>query len=606
MLGRVRFGIIGILSRPAGSCPRHRLGGALDLIRASTGQVARGEKADEMPFSHRRQVMMRLAIALVVLAIPLAQADEKTVTGKNGMVVCVSPEAADIGVAVLKQGGNAVDAAVAVAFTMAVTWPEAGNIGGGGFMLVYKPGTEPTMFDYREKAPASVQRDTFVKTNDWHNHQAVGVPGTVRGLALAHKKLGKLPWKDLVMPAVKLADEGFIMDGPVVHSINEALTRKGSTEEFHRVFGKAGKPDWKVGDRFVQKDLAKTLRRIAEQGADAFYTGELADLMVAEMKTADGLITKDDLAAYTAKERKPIHGTYRGFDVYGAPPPSSGGIAVVEMLNILETFDLGKNMPDSPDTFHLRAEAMRRAYADRARFVGDPDFVKVPDFLTSKEHAKKLAATIDPGKATPSTSLAEGIPLAKESDHTTHFSIIDGTGMAVSNTYTLEDSFGSRVVVRGAGFILNNEMGDFNSQPGVTNTKGRIGTAPNLVAPGKRMLSSMSPTIIAKDGKPFLVTGSPGGRTIPNTVLCVVTNVIDFKMDVAAAVAARRQHHQWFPDELALEGKQKGLMTVFKEYGHETKLNRKQGDAHSIWIDPATGLYHGAADHRLNGKAAGY
>ncbi|HEX3147412.1 MAG TPA: gamma-glutamyltransferase [Gemmataceae bacterium] len=554
--------------------------------------------------------MMRLAIALVVLAVPFvpASAEDKpfTTTGKNGMVVCVSPEAADIGVAVLKQGGNAVDAAVAVGFAMAVTWPEAGNIGGGGFMLVSKPGAEPTFFDYREKAPASVTRDTFVKTNDWHNHQAVGVPGTVRGLELAHKKLGKLPWKDLVMPAVKLADEGFIFDGPFVRSINDALMRKGGTDEFHRVFGKNGKADWKVGDRFVQKDLAKSLRKIAEQGADAFYTGELADLFVAEMKPFDGFITKEDLANYSAKERKPIHGTYRGFDIYGAPPPSSGGTAVVEMLNILETFDLSKHAATSPDLYHLRAEAMRRAYADRARYLGDPDFVKVPDFLTSKEHAKKLAATIDPGKATPSGSLAEGIPLAKESDHTTHFSIIDSNGMAVSNTYTLEDSFGSRVVVRGAGFILNNEMGDFNSQPGVSNTKGRIGTEPNVVAPGKRMLSSMSPTIIAKDGKPLLVTGSPGGRTIPNTVLCVITNVIDFKMDIAAAVAARREHHQWFPDELQLEGTQKGALTVYGEYGHKSKLIRKQGDAHSIWIDPATGVYHGAADRRINGKAAGY
>ena len=554
--------------------------------------------------------MRCIAVALVVLAVPLvparAEAKAGTVTAKSGMVVCVSPEAADVGIAVLQAGGNAVDAAVAVAFAMAVTYPAAGNIGGGGFMLVYPPGGEPTVFDYRETAPAAVARDTFVKTTDWHNHRAAGVPGTVRGLELAHKKFGKLTWDALVMPAVRLADDGFVLDGPMVKSLNEAVRRKGGNDEFRRLFGKDGKPDWKVGDRLVQKDLAKTLRRIADGGPDAFYAGESADRLVAEMKAGEGFITKADLAAYQAKERKPIHGTYRGYDVYGPPPPSSGGIAVVEMLNILEGYDLGGMGAGSPEARHLMAEAMRRAYADRARYVGDPDFVKVPDFLVTKDHAKKLRATIDPKKATPSESLAEGIPLANEGDNTTHFSIVDAGGMAVSNTYTLEDSYGSRVVVRGAGYILNNEMGDFNSRPGATNTKGRIGTDANLVAPGKRMLSSMSPTIVAKDAKIVLVTGSPGGRTIPNTVLCVVTNAIDFKMEVGAAVAASRQHHQWFPDELQLESNDGEVVEKLEGLGHKVKVVRQQGDAHSIWIDPATGLYHGAADKRINGKAAGY
>ena len=551
--------------------------------------------------------MRGLAVALIaaVVTVMPARADDRTATGTHGMVVCVSPQAADVGVTVLKQGGNAVDAAVAVTFAEAVTWPEAGNNGGGGFMLVYPPTGEPTFFDYRETAPAAVTRDTFAKTTDWHNHQASGVPGTVRGLELVHKRFGKLPWKDLVMPAVRLAEVGSVLDAGTVKSLNLALRRPGGSDEFHRIFGKDGKPAWQVGDRLVQKDLANTLRQIAELGPDAFYIGELADLLAAEMKAGGGFITKDDLAGYRAKERKPIHGTYRGYDVYGPPPPSSGGIAVVEMLNLLEGFDLAKLGPGTAETRHLMAEAMRRAYADRAKYLGDPDFVTVPDFLTSKDHAKKLAATIDPAKATPSESLANGIPLTSEGQNTTHFSIIDGNGMAVSNTYTLEDSYGSRVVVRGAGYLLNNEMGDFNSRPGVTTTKGRIGTEPNLVAPGKRMLSSMSPTIVAKNGKPLLVTGSPGGRTIPNTVLCVVTNVIDFGMDIRAAVDASRQHHQWFPDELHLEARKKELLEALEQRGHSVKFFN-QGDAHSIWIDPKTGAFHGAADKRHDGKAAGY
>jgi gamma-glutamyltranspeptidase / glutathione hydrolase len=552
--------------------------------------------------------MMRLAVGLVLLAVPAVPVRaDVTATGKNGMVVCVSPEAADVGVAILKQGGNAVDAAVAVAFAEAVTWPAAGNIGGGGFMLVYPPGAEPTFFDYRETAPAAVTRDTFVKTTDWHNHQGAGVPGTVRGLELAHKRFGKLPWRDLVTPAVHLAEEGFVLDAPMVKSLNAVIKLKPGNDEFRRCFGKDdGKASWQIGDRLVQADLAKTLRRIAERGPDGFYTGESGDLLVAEMKAGGGFVTKEDLAAYQAKERKPIHGTYRGYDVYGAPPPSSGGTVVIEVLNVLESYDLGKLGPGSAEARHLMAEAMRRAYADRARYLGDPDFVKVPDFLTSKDYARKLAATIDLSKATPSEALAEGIPLAKEGDSTTHFSIIDKDGMAVSNTYTLEDSYGSRVVVRGAGYILNNEMGDFNSRPGVTDTRGRIGTEPNLVAPDKRMLSSMSPTIIAKNGKPVLVTGSPGGRTIPNSVLGVVTNVIDFGMDVRAAVDAPRQHHQWFPDEFQLEDKNAEVAAKLEALGHKVKAVRHQGDAHSIWIDPKTGIYRGAADKRLNGKAAGY
>ena len=547
-----------------------------------------------------------LGVVLGATSVGLGVEPAQAVTGKHGMVVCVSPEAADVGVAILKRGGNAVDAAVAVAFSMAVTYPAAGNVGGGGFMLVYPRSGEPTVFDYRETAPTSVTNDTFAKTTTWYDHKAAGVPGTVRGLELAHKRYGKLPRHDLGAPAIHLADQGFVLDTSMVKSLNEVLKKPGGNDEFCRIFGKdGGKSPWAVGNRLVQKDLATTLRRIAEHGPAAFYEGDLADLLLKEMNVGGGYITKKDLAGYRAKERPPIHGTYRGYDVYGPPPPSSGGICLVEMLNVLESFDLKKWGPNSTQTRHVMAEAMRRAFADRAKYIGDPDFVTVPDFLISKQHAKKLAESIDLTKATPSASLAGDVQFTEEGDHTTHFSIIDGNGMAVSNTYTLEDNYGSRVVVRGAGYLLNNEMGDFNTRPGVTTTKGRIGTAANLVAPGKRMLSSQCPTVVARDGKVVLVTGSPGGRTIINTVLCVVVNTIDFEMDVRAAIDAPRQHHQWFPDELLLEDKDPDLTRKLEALGHKVR-HHPQGDAHSIGIDSKTGVFYGAADKRINGKAAGY
>ncbi len=551
-----------------------------------------------------------LVTLLIALTLPVRGEERPPAdVASKGMVVCVSPEAAEIGVAVLKRGGTAVDSAIAVGFAMAVTYPAAGNIGGGGFMLVHPATGEPIVFDYRETAPARVNRDTFATTNDWYDQKASGVPGTVRGFELAHKKFGKLSWKELVMPAVELAENGFALDAATVGSLNDILKKSGGNAEFRVRFGPVGKKQWSVGDRLVQKDLARTLKLIAERGADAFYSGELAELLIAEMKAGNGYIAADDLKAYRARERKPIHGTYRGFDVYGAPPPSSGGIAVVEALNILELSDLKSLGAGSVQARHLLAEASRRAFADRARYVGDPDFVKVPAFLTSKDHARKLAAGIDPAKATPSAELAADIPLTVESENTTHFSIVDGQGMAVSNTYTLEDNYGSRVVVRGAGYILNNEMGDFNTRPGVTTAKGRIGTEPNLVAPGKRMLSSQSPTILANDGKVVLVTGSPGGRTIINTVLCVVTNVVDFGMDVQAAVDFPRQHQQWFPDRIDLEPGATDSARGLRALGHSVRVEKPgnyQGDAHSIWVDPKTGKLHGAADRRINGKAAGW
>jgi gamma-glutamyltranspeptidase / glutathione hydrolase len=564
----------------------------------------------------RRPLLALALIGAVVAALavlsPLppqdARADAPAKEEGHGMVVTVSPPAADVGRDILRKGGNAVDAAIATEFALAVTYPAAGNLGGGGFMVVF-PGhdADPVVIEYRETAPEAATKTTFAKDDSWYGHKPVGVPGTVRGMALAHKRFGKLPWKDLVAPALKLADEGFAIDASLSGQLNGVVASSPEFAELRRVYGKDGKADWSAGDHLVQKDLARTLRHISDDGADGFYKGAVADLIATEMKNGGGLITTKDLEAYTANERKPIHGTYRGYDVYAPPPPSSGGTCLVEMLNILENFDLRKQGRFSPETLHLMIESMRRAYLDRARHLGDPAFTTVPPSLTTKDYARTLAKAIDLKKATRSEDLAKDITLAREGDSTTHFSVIDKNGMAVANTTTLERSFGSRVVVRGAGFLLNDEMIDFNWRPGVTDRSGTIGTDANLIAPGKRMLSSQTPTIVAKEGKVVLVTGSPGSRTIINTVLCVVVNVVDFDMDVRAAVDAPRLHHQWFPDEVRFEGisDYPDAVAKLKEMGHKV-IGIRQGDAHTIRVDPKTGAYQGGEDRRVDGKVAGY
>ncbi|QDU23012.1 gamma-glutamyltransferase [Urbifossiella limnaea] len=557
---------------------------------------------------------MRLApvLLLLLVAIPGAAqppAPRVATEATNGMVVCVSPPAADVGVAILKKGGNAVDAAVAVALAMAVTWPEAGNLGGGGFMMIAPPGQAPTCVEYRETAPAAAGPKLFADgTVSAFSHKASGVPGTVRGLGLAHKKYGKLPWKDVVMPAVELAEKGFTVTDGLSWSIGWVLASPTTTNaEFHRVYDKPGGGYWRPGDTMKLPDLGRTLRLIAEKGADEFYTGDPADKLAAEMKAGNGIMTKDDIAKYQAKERTPVTTNYRGYDVYGPPPPSSGGVGICLMLNVLENFDLKKQGRWSAATNHQIVETMKRSYADRARHLGDPDFTTIPPHLTTKAYAKKLAATIDMKAATPSEKVAPEIPLAGEGDSTTHFSVIDKDGLAVSNTYTLEHSFGSRVVVKGSGYILNNEMTDFNPVPGVTTKSGQIGTPANLVAPGKRMLSSQTPVIVRKDGKPVLLTGSPGGRTIINTSLCVVLNVLEFDMPVQEAVDAPRWHHQWFPDVARFEGfsTHPALVQELTNLGHRVSPGR-QGDAHSIRVDPVTGRFLGAADRRIEGAAKGY
>jgi gamma-glutamyltranspeptidase/glutathione hydrolase len=565
---------------------------------------------------------MRAAVLLTIVTLAvrpapaLRQAGATGVPSKDGMVVCTSAPACDAGAAVLAKGGNAVDAAVATAFALAVTLPGAGNIGGGGFMVVRSANGAVTTFDYREKAPGRSTRAMYLRdgkvdislTNA--GYLAPGVPGTVRGLALAHHKLGRLPWKDLVMPAVQLADEGFAVSDGLARSLNGQLA--GAMRRFPasvEAYGKPGGGAWAAGDRLVLKDLGKTLRAIATDGPDVFYTGWIADRIAADLAANGGLITKADLAAYQARERAPVKGTFRGYEIASMAPPSSGGVALIEMLNMLEAFDLKAKGFASAEAKHFEIEAMRRAYLDRARFLGDPDFVQIPlTRLLSKDYARTLAATIDPAKASRSADLGKDIITASpaEPDETTHFSVIDRLGMAVGSTYTLEGGYGSRVVVKGAGFLLNNEMGDFNKNPGVTLPDGTIGTPANLIAPGKRMLSSMTPTIVSKGGKVVLITGSPGGRTIINTVFSVVLAATEFGMDVRAAVDAPRMNHQWLPDTVTIERSGAGdeLLQKLRAMGHTVTASGAQGDANSIGVDPG-GTAWGANDRRSpDGKAS--
>jgi gamma-glutamyltranspeptidase/glutathione hydrolase len=538
------------------------------------------------------------------------------VPSKEGLVVCVSAPACDAGASILAKGGNAVDAAVATAFALAVTHPAAGNIGGGGFMIVRTSKGRVTAFEYREKAPRKSTQTMYlgadgqiVRSLTAAGYLAPGVPGTVRGLELAHRKFGKLMWKDVVAPSVALAD-GFAISAGLARSLNREV--QGPMAPFPTsvaAFGKPGGGEWTEGDRLVQGDLSRTLRAIAEVGANAFYKGWIADRIAEDMKANGGIITKEDLAAYKAKERSPVRGTYKGYDIVSMPPPSSGGVALVEMLNIVEPLDLkAKGLLTAP-ALHLQIEAMRRAYLDRARHLGDPDFVDVPVArLTSKEYARSVAASIDPLKASSSVALGKDIVTAPsaEPDETTHFSVIDRDGLAVTSTYTLEGSYGSHVVVKGAGFLLNNEMGDFNRKPGETNLTGDIGTPANLIAPGKTMLSSMTPTLVARNGRLVLLTGSPGGRTIINTVFAIVLGVTEYGLNGRQAVDLARLHHQWLPDRVTFEegGVPDEVLSQLRAMGHEVSVETGQGDAHSIWVAP-DGTPYGVPDARSpHSKAA--
>jgi gamma-glutamyltranspeptidase/glutathione hydrolase len=540
------------------------------------------------------------------------------VYAKNGMVVSASNTASEIGRDILKQGGNAIDAAVATAFALAVTWPAAGNIGGGGFMIYVDKDSKATSIDFREKAPILANEKMFLNQNgelikdlNRIGVLAAGTPGTVAGLYYAHKKYGKLPWKKLVQPAVDLATIG-IRFTYALH--NQSIQQKEVWKKIPstaKVMYKNGTDVYEFEEIWKQPDLANALKRIRDYGHDGFYKGVTATKLVDFMKAQGGIMTQADLDRYQAVERKPVTGNYRGYDIITMGPPSSGGIALIEILNILEGYDLDDLGYKSADYVHIMKESMKRGFADRAEFLGDPDFVEdMPvDKLISKEYAKKLQSGINMEIASVSDSSKFG-QIYEGGQNTTHLSVVDKEGNAVSLTYTLEQSYGAQVIADGLGFFLNNEMGDFNPVPSVTNRQGQIGTKPNLIAPEKRMLSSMTPTILLKDNKPVLVIGAPGGPTIINSVVQVILNVIDHDMNIAQAIEEPRIHHQWLPDRIRIQSNSisKDTQLKLKERGHVLVEGQNVGGAAmGIMIDRKTGYILGAADSRSpDGGACGY
>lgn len=556
-------------------------------------------------------------VTLSVLVSIAVFADGRTpLRAKNGIVASASEIASQVGVDIMKQGGNAIDASIATAFALAVTWPSAGNIGGGGFMVYHGADGHATTFDFREKAPLAATERMYLGLDglvvDNSNHRSllsVGVPGTVAGMYKAHEELGNLPWADLVAPAVKLAREGI----PISWALYTGFQRNQSYWEQYpssaEVFLKEDGSAYEFGDHWVQSDLADTLELIQNEGRDGFYKGKNAKMLADFMRANGGIITEEDLEKYEAIEREPMRGTYRGYDIVGMPPPSSGGVAIIEMLNILEGFDMSAYGHNSAQYLHLLTEAMRRSFADRAEHLGDPDFNEsMPlDMLLDKDYAATLRATIDMAKA--SVSSETEFANIYESEDTTHFSVVDKDGNMVSLTYTLENSYGSRIVAEGAGYLLNNEMGDFNAVPGVTNRSGQIGTPPNLIEPEKRMLSSMAPTIVAQDGRPLFAIGSPGGRTIINTTVQAILNVIDYDMNIAEAVEAPRIHHQWLPDVTSFEGTgfSEDTLIIYEDMGHEVRARGEQGTAMGVYYESETGLFLGGSDSRAgDGAAVGY
>ena len=536
------------------------------------------------------------------------------VQGREGMVVTSHFLATESAQEVLKKGGNAIDAAVTAAFSLAVTQPRSGNIGGGGFMLISsEQKNEVVAIDYREKAPNNATADMFLDKGgkadsrlSRYSHLAAGVPGTVAGLALALEKYGTISLKEAMAPAIKLAREGFVVTPLFSEGLKEKQEMLKKWSSSAKIFYKPNGSTYEPGEVFVQTDLAATLQRIADKGVKEFYEGKTAEMLVAEMAGHGGLITMADMKNYAPTIRQPVHGTYRGYDVYSMSPPSSGGVHVIQILNILEGYPIAEYGHNSARTIHLMAEAMKRAYADRSLYLGDADFVKVPlKALISKEYAAKIRADIDTEKATPSSTIAPGKLQPYESNETTHFSIVDKFGNAVSNTYTINFSYGSGIVVEGAGFLLNNEMDDFSAKPGVPNAYGLIGGEANKVEPNKRMLSSMSPTIVKNQGKNFLITGSPGGSRIITTTLQVIMNVIDHGLNIESAVVAPRIHHQWLPDELRIEeGISPDTIKLLQEKGYDVKQEEAMGAIQSIMVKDGI-MYGGADTRRSTALAAG-
>ena len=596
-------------------------------------RVKRLEALDQQ-FSMRRFCNRFLpALLLFALAFPpspvAAQAPD-TATGSDGMVVAAEPFAAEAGLEILKQGGNAVDAAVAVGFALAVTYPQAGNLGGGGFMLIRMADGRAALVDYREAAPGAAHRDMYLdaegnlipqaSTVGW---RAAGVPGAVAGLTLALEKFGTLPLKKVMAPAIRLAEKGFPVSKRLAHELRDAAPLLSQFPESRRIFLRNGRY-YEPGETFRQKDLARTLKKIAKRGARAFYQGAIGKRFARAMKRHHGLITRADLRRYQARVRQPLVGHFRGYEILGAPPPSSGGVAVLEMLNILDPLLPPDAEPLAPQTIHLMTETMRRAFADRARFLGDADFASVPvRGLLDPDYARTLRASIDPARASASEQLSLPDPpgyearsgnrsvLAprRESANTTHFSVVDGTGNAVATSITINSFFGNGVTLPGLGFLLNNEMDDFTSKPGAPNALfGLVQSEANKIEPGKRPLSSMSPTIVTRDGEAILALGSPGGPRIINAVLLVLLNRLAFGRPLAEAVALPRYHHQWMPDTLFLEKNlfSQEQLDALAARGHALRERESIGTVNAIERDPATGRLTGVSDARRRGVARGF
>lgn len=558
----------------------------------------------------RRNVF--LFVGALLLLRPSAHAETRAVCSRDGVVVTASAPATAVGLEVLKRGGNAVDAAVAVGFALAVTYPQAGNIGGGGFMLVRLESGRTGFIDFRETAPRASSRDMYLDSlgRPFENMSllgamASGVPGTVAGLYKAHELYGSLPWRELLRPAVSLARSGFAVSERLASSLKQLQPYKERFPvlvQFMRKDGAALEP----GDTLRQETLAETLERIADAGPDAFYRGPVAEAIVAEMQSSGGIISKEDLTGYAVRERDPVRGLYRGYEIISAPPPSSGGTTLIEILNIVEGFDLGAMGFMSDRSVHCVVEAERRAYADRARYLGDPDFVdNHVSHLISKEYAAALRESITP-TATPSSDLSPQPHADREKKETTHYSIVDGKGNAVAVTYTLNDSYGSKVLVRGAGFLLNNEMDDFSIKAGYPNLYGLVGSEANAIEPGKRMLSSMAPTIVLKNAHLFLIVGTPGGATIVTTVAQIIMDTVDFGMSLEEAVSAPRYHHQWLPDRITVE---KGMLGIYlrgslMERGYSIEDRETPiGDAQVIEVVGSAAC--GMSDPRGDGSAGG-
>jgi gamma-glutamyltranspeptidase/glutathione hydrolase len=549
--------------------------------------------------------------ALVALAAPPAEPGSVPVRARNGMVVSQNAIASQVGTEMLLAGGNAVDAAVATAFALAVVHPAAGNLGGGGFLLLRPARGPAAVYDFREQAPAAATPTLFLQDGRYSSklhHSSpvsVGVPGTVAGLHMAWADNGRLPWKELLQPAISLAREGFMVSDGLARSLRDVLPEMVRYPASIAQFSRQGVP-YEMGDLLQQPDLARTLERIAEKGARGFYDGETAALIEKQMKASGGLVTREDLREYTIYRRPPLRGTYRDAEILTVPPPSAGGVALLQCLNVLEEYDVPGLGFNSSLFVHTVSEAMRRAFADRARYLGDPEAVKdMPvERLVSKEYAAALRKTIHADRA--SVSSPSSFEWPAESSETTHLSVVDSDRNAVALTTTLEDSYGSKMVVPGAGFLLNNEMGDFNAGPGLTDASGLVGSEPNLAGPGKRMLSSMTPTIVVREGRPYLVTGSPGGRTIPSTVLLTVLNVLDFGMNPQEAVDAPRFNHQWLPDVIQFEryGLSVDTLEALAGRGHKLAQIGGQGVAEVILVDARGGLLEGGCDRRAPDGAA--